>query len=154
MIMIVPFAEEEFLIDCSEIHFTRVGECSQVVFDGSHCLMVVSNPTGELELLVSHCTGLWCWCPRTPLKHQQGVRRVSASRESQGVAQHWTGVCPRTPYQRQGGGANSQTENAGGQSSDSPLYQQLVIFLREVTEISLLYDQIVIPSHPILSVHI
>ena len=65
MIMIVPFAEEEFLeallIDCSEIHFTRVGECSQVVFDGSHCLMVVSNPTGELELLdgvTLHWTGL------------------------------------------------------------------------------------------------
>ena len=97
MIMIVPFAEEEFLeallIDCSEIHFTRVGECSQVVFDGSHCLMVVSNPTGELELLdgvTLHWTGLWCWCPRTPLKHQQGVRRVSARRESQrqGVTQH------------------------------------------------------------------
>ena len=124
MIMIVPFAEEEFLaallIDCSEIHFTRVGECSQVVFDGSHCLMVVSNPTGELELLdgvTLHWTGLWCWCPRTPINHQQGVRRVSARRESQrqGVALHWTGVCPRTPYQRQGGGANSQTENAGGQ---------------------------------------
>ena len=124
MIMIVPFAEEEFLeallIDCSEIHFTRVGECSQVVFDGSHCLMVVSNPTGELELLdgvTLHWTGLWCWCPRTPLNHQQGVRRVSARRESQrqGVTQHWTGVCPRTPYQRQGGGANSQTENAGEQ---------------------------------------
>ena len=42
MIMIVPFAEEEFLaallIDCSEIHFTRVGECSQVVFDGRQSL--------------------------------------------------------------------------------------------------------------------
>ena len=65
MIMIVPFAEEEFLaallIDCSEIHFTRVGECSQVVFDGRQSLKPLFDGAVNLNsLMASHCTGLGC----------------------------------------------------------------------------------------------